>query len=312
MRNRWMRWTAAGGACAGIVAAGAGTVWYTAGDARGRTVVDTSASMRVSAADANDASRYWTPKRMAAATPVDRRSGGVTGQTFSSQAIVQSKAFGGVPTIGALFFNNGQGDHFCTASVVQSSSQRLLITAAHCIHGGKGKKYATKVAFVPKYDQGKRPYGTWTAKMLLVDQRWVTSTDPDLDFGFIALNDRSGKTIQKAVGYNKLAINQGTGKTVNVAGYPKIAFDPRDRPIYCRTKTAKQSQFQIRMDCTGFYGGTSGSPWLLNYSYTTQKGDINGVIGGYQGGGNTASRSYSAYFDKDVYNLRAAADKRAA
>lgn len=311
MRKRWMRWTAAGGACAGIAAAGAVTVWSAQGDAQGRTVADTSASMRISAADAGDTSRYWTANRMAKATPVDRPNGGAPGRSLSAQSIVQSKAFAGVPTIGALFFNNGQGDHFCTASVVQSSSQRLLITAAHCLHGGKGKQYATKVAFVPKYDRGKRPYGTWTAKMLLVDQRWITSTDPDLDFGFIALNDRSGKTIQKAVGYNRLAINQGVGKTVNVAGYPKIAFDPRDRPIYCRTKTAQQSKFQIRMDCTGFYGGTSGSPWLLNYSYTTQKGDINGVIGGYQGGGNTASRSYSAYFDKDVDNLRAAADKRA-
>ena len=76
MRNRWMRWTAAGGACAGIVAAGAATVWYTEGDAQGRAVADTSASMRISAADAGDASRYWTANRMAAATPIDRPTGG--------------------------------------------------------------------------------------------------------------------------------------------------------------------------------------------------------------------------------------------
>src|ERR1700737_2337523 len=34
---------------------------------------------------------------------------------------------------GALFYNDASGDHFCTASVVESPKMNLLITAAHCI-----------------------------------------------------------------------------------------------------------------------------------------------------------------------------------
>ncbi|MFC6881085.1 MULTISPECIES: trypsin-like serine peptidase [Actinomadura] len=309
--RKW--WTVVLGTSAGVVAAGAGTVWLSSGDGAEKRVVDTSASVRISAADSNEAARYWTAKRMAAAKPVGRAEapGGAARTQAAAQAVPRSTAFHGIPTLGALFFNNGSGDHYCTASVVHSYSKKLLITAAHCIHGGRGAGYVSKVAFVPKYEKGKRPYGTWTAKMLLVDQRWASKSDPDLDFGFIGLNPLKGKTIEAAVGYNMLGVNQGVGKYVNVTGYPRIAYDKRDQPIYCRAKTARQSKYQVRMDCSGFYGGTSGSPWLLKYNGKTHTGYINGVIGGYQGGGNTHWRSFSPYFDNDVNVLRSAADKRA-
>ncbi|MFG1999596.1 trypsin-like serine peptidase [Spirillospora sp. NPDC048911] len=301
------RVTAAVVASTGVVAAGAGAVAYARHDPATRTV-GTVSSVEISATDAGAAEQYWTAQRLAKATPVAQKDG-ASGQATVLAA--RSKAFGGVPSIGALFFNNGQGDHYCTASVVNSYSKKLLITAAHCLHGGKGGRYATKIAFVPKYDKGKRPYGTWTAKRLVVPQRWSKYGDADLDFGFISLNPRSGKKIQNVVGANSLSINKGVGRKVNVAGYPRIVWDRRDRPIYCVTTTRKQSRYQLRMDCSGFHGGTSGSPWLLNYNTRTRTGSINGVIGGYQGGGNVHYISYSPYFDKDVYNLRSWTDKHA-
>ncbi|MQY02786.1 trypsin-like serine peptidase [Actinomadura macrotermitis] len=293
----------------GVVVAGAGAVLLAGNRAQGHVVGDMSAGVLISATDAGETERYWTDRRMGGATPIDQRAD--DGVRAASGSVARSKTFGGIPTLGALFFNNGGGDHYCTASVVHSGSHSLILTAAHCLHGGRGGHYARKIAFVPKYDRGRRPYGVWTVKSMTVHRNWVSKGDVDLDFGYAALNKRGGRTIEKAVGYNKLAINQGTGKWVNIAGYPKIVHDRRDHPIYCRTKTKRKSKYQIRMDCTGFYGGTSGSPWLLNYSGRTHTGYINGVIGGYQGGGSTASTSYSPYFDRDVYDLRTAADKRA-
>jgi V8-like Glu-specific endopeptidase len=303
------RVTAAVVASTGVVAAGAGAVAYASGGTTKTQVADTVASAEISSADAGETERYWTNQRMAKATPLNSRNG-VSAERATAQA-AKAAAFGGIPTLGAVFFNNGAGDHYCTASVVASKSKRLLLTAAHCIHGGKGGRYASKVAFVPKYDRGKRPYGTWTARRLVVDKRWQRNSDPDLDFGFISLNTRSGRTIQGVVGSNRLAINQGAGRTVNVAGYPRIVWDRRDRPIWCRVTTKRQSRYQLRMDCGGFYGGTSGSPWLLKYNTRTHTGYINGVIGGYQGGGNTANISYSPYFDKDIYNMRGWTDRHA-
>ena len=63
------------------------------------------------------------------------------------------QAFAGTPAVGALFtMSAGQlGQHFCTASVVDSPDGDLAITAAHCVTSTSGT-----VAFVPGYDNGTR------------------------------------------------------------------------------------------------------------------------------------------------------------
>lgn len=313
-----MRVTYAVVAVTGVTAVTAGGVLISQGHAKSHTVADTSASLQISSVDAQDAEKYWTPQRLASATPVGGPKaaaptapsavGPQMGErSVTAQSVPKSSTFGGIPTLGAVFFNNGNGNHYCTASVIHSYSQSLLLTAAHCIHGGRGGGYAKNVAFVPKFDSGKRPYGIWTAKTLVVDRRWASNSDPDLDYGFIGVWPRGGRKIEQVVGYNKLAINQGMSNWVNVAGYPSRS----NRPIYCKTHTARQWKYQVRMDCTGFYGGTSGSPWLLWYNSRSHTGYVNGVIGGYQEGGSVSWRSYSPYFDGDVYNLRKAADARA-
>lgn len=200
---------------------------------------------------------------------------------------------------GALFYNDAKGDHFCSAGVVSSPHKNLLITAAHCIHGGKGGSYNKNVVFVPEYRNGATPYGVWTTKLLLVDDRWIQSSDPDLDVGFISVDPSGGKEIADVLGANSLGINLGFTHVVRVVGYP----DSSEEPIACMNKTSQQSAHQLRFACGGYFGGTSGSPWLTRFDPTTKTGQIVGVIGGYQQGGATDSVSYSPYFDDDVKNL---------
>ena len=69
--------------------------------------------------------------------------------------------FNGVPTVGALFFTTGSGRHYCTASVVDSDTEDLVITAAHCVYGSG---YATHLEFVPGYQDGREPYGAWAVQ----------------------------------------------------------------------------------------------------------------------------------------------------
>jgi V8-like Glu-specific endopeptidase len=301
-RVRAVALTSAGAGClamAGSLAVAGGALGSGAGGAPPtRRMVVTEAAVSES---------YWTPDRMQDATPEDPRAPGEVPDATSRSALRQSTVFHGVPTIGALFFRNGSGDHYCTASVIDSRRRNLLITAAHCIHGGKGRGYASQVAFVPRYDGGRRPYGIWTAKMLIVKWGWIHYSDPDLDFGFVAVNPQHGHEIANVVGSNRLASDQGFGHTVNVAGYPA----GKDHAIYCRGTAKKQARYQLRFDCAGFTGGTSGSPWLLSYNSKTKTGYTNGVIGGYQRGGKYAYISYSPYFDKDVRELWDDADRAA-
>jgi V8-like Glu-specific endopeptidase len=202
--------------------------------------------------------------------------------------------------VGALFSQDGGASHFCTASVVASPRHDLLITAAHCINGGKnGGGYAKDLVFVPGYRDGSQPYGVWRVSKLFVAPQWARSSNPDYDVGFVALDDNGGKNIQDVLGANHVGFNPRFQSLVHVTGYP----DKSDAPVTCRNLTAKQSATQLRFSCHGFFGGTSGSPWVARFNPLTRTGTIIGVIGGYQAGGDTDSVSYSSYFGDGIRGL---------
>jgi V8-like Glu-specific endopeptidase len=200
--------------------------------------------------------------------------------------------------VGALFEGGGtSGGHFCTASVVDSPARNLLITAAHCINGGKGGGYARGIVFIPGYRNGAAPYGVWTAQRLVVSPRWADSSDPDDDVGFVVLRPLRGRNIQQLLGASKLGSDTGYQYTVRVTGYPSSA----GRPVSCLTRTSRESATQLQFDCDGFTDGTSGSPWVTQPK--SGPGTVVGVIGGFQEGGDRAEVSYSPYFGTGIQQL---------
>ena len=195
--------------------------------------------------------------------------------------------------------SDGSGDHFCTASVVDSPAEDLLITAAHCINEGNGSGYEQDIVFIPDYRDGDAPYGIWTPERLLVAPQWATSANPDFDVGFVVLQSHDGQNIQQVLGGNRLAIDSGYRYLVRVTGYP----DSANAPITCLNWTSRQSATQLQFNCDGFTGGTSGSPWVTQFDTRSRTGTIVGVIGGYQQGGDTPSVSYSAFLGSDIQQL---------
>jgi V8-like Glu-specific endopeptidase len=240
---------------------------------------------------------YWTRTRLLDASPLSGagRSGlRLRGQSGSARASVLSLR------VGALFVREGSANHFCTASVVASPGRDLLITAAHCINGGKGGGgYRQDIVFIPGYRDGQAPDGIWTVRRLLVAPQWISGSDPSLDVGFVVLQPHDGQNIEDVLGANRLGIDSGYRYLVRVTGYPASA----DAPITCINWTTRQSATQLRFDCGGFTGGTSGSPWVAHFSSRTRTGTIVGIIGGYQAGGDTAAISYSSYLGQAVRQL---------
>ena len=255
---------------------------------------------------------YWTDERIAAATPLeeaapqldasDKIDAPLVGEqivvepTEATEASVAASSFVGTPSVGTLFHSDGHADHYCTASVVTSPHQQLIITAAHCVRSRSG--WVTHVAFVPQFHDGKRPFGTWALRAFAVDSRWISHRDQDLDFAFAGVRLLNGRTIQSRVGSHGLIINQGWNHPVTVIGYP----DRKPRPIRC-TATAQKVpglRYQSKFVCGGYTNGTSGSPWLLTRSGRQY---VNAVLGGFEEGGVIDSVSYSSYFDADVHNL---------
>ncbi|WP_371481699.1 serine protease [Kitasatospora sp. NBC_00315] len=194
--------------------------------------------------------------------------------------------------IGTLSVGTAQGPRACTASVVHSTRRDLLVTAAHCVDDGQGGP-PEDLVFTPGYRKGLAPYGSWPVDAVTVDRRWTEDLDPEYDVAFVTVRPVGGRQIEDVVGANALGGTDGFGVAVSVTGYPYAA----EEPITCSARTASQSPTQERFDCDGYANGTSGSPWV------TSDGQVVGVIGGYQEGGDTDRVSYSITFDDRVTQL---------
>jgi hypothetical protein len=115
----------------------------------------------------------------------------------------------------------------------------------------------------------------------------------------VVLQPLDGKNIEEVLGANQIGFDAGFDHLVRVTGYPASA----DAPVTCMNRTSQQSARQVRFECGGFLGGTSGSPWVTGFDPRTRTGTIVGVIGGYQEGGATDAISYSAYLNSDIRQL---------
>lgn len=228
-------------------------------------------------------------------------------QTTDAQAapavMRAARAFTGTPPVGALFIDlSGRLQHFCTAAVVRSRAGNLLITAAHCLSGKRIRLGpGGNVSFAPRYHNGVFPYGRWPVMREYVDSNWARYHDPNDDFALLVVG-APGQRIQKLTGAETLETGQKMPRLVQVVGYP----DGTQMPVTC---TAPADYFdpgsyrQLIFRCGGYTGGTSGGPFLTDIRGRAQTGEVVGVIGGYQQGGDYANISYSSQFRSSVAAL---------
>jgi V8-like Glu-specific endopeptidase len=258
--------------------------------------------------------QYWTAARMASATSEDTGAKGVPLSRYAPQTTVPdvtaarlpSAYVNGRPSIGIVFFRGRDlKTHFCTAFVVNSRTRNLIMMAAHCRPG-------TSQAFVPGYrihGATVAPYGIWPLLRSYTDRRFSpTGSGTDFDYAFAKVGrNAAGRQIQDVTHGNTLATTPAYANTwVGVTGYPKTGAAPADRPVTCWAPTRRLAGYpQMEFLCNGYYGGTSGSPWLIHYLAKTNTGTVIGLIGGVGGGGPNAWTSYSPMFDRNTIALYA-------
>lgn len=253
----------------------------------------------------DEARRFWGPSRPADASD-DGDGADADARTDAQRITGSARHFDGVPSVGILFYTgDDMKNHHCTASVVHSPKGNLIVTAGHCSFGDDA-------AFVPDYQQGssKQPYGIWPVERTFVDPRRDDSgAASDLDFAFATVKpDSRGRQIERVTGANRLVRTPGYTNRVTVIGYPSADDDPADQAIRCTAMTSRlEDRKQLRMNCDGFFSGTSGSPWLTHFNEKTKTGDLVGVLGGLNGGGpdgdDSAKVSYSPINDDEIFKL---------
>ena len=160
------------------------------------------------------------------------------------------QAFAGTPAVGALFtMSAGQlGQHFCTASVVDSPDGDLAITAAHCVTGTSGT-----VAFVPGYDHGhdavRRVDGDQGLRRPGVELLVEPGRRLRLPARQPARLERAGRGRDRG----GTASHRHAGQPASwsqVIGYPNAT----DQPITCQNRLSEPMADQLEFDCGWLHG----------------------------------------------------------
>ncbi|MFD0659517.1 trypsin-like serine peptidase [Thermocatellispora tengchongensis] len=181
--------------------------------------------------------QYWTPRRMLAAQPMGapapRRNSGSSAPTqgtpWATRGVsaagtqgtpwtVRPASTGGrlarvpnspglrwddggtvVRTTGRVFFTTADGrNSSCSGTAVTSANESVVMTAGHCVklNGAFHRNWV----FVPAFDDGRRPFGTWVATWLMTTPQWNAREDINFDVAAAVVAPLDGRTLTDAVG----------------------------------------------------------------------------------------------------------------
>ncbi|MEV1239503.1 trypsin-like peptidase domain-containing protein [Nonomuraea sp. NPDC049750] len=245
--------------------------------------------------------RYWTPQKMEAAQPLDapapkkqaKLAMGAPGEPATvpptsapgNAAQAQAANSGGsawtrggaiTKTTGRVFFTYQGRNASCSGSAVTSANKSVVLTAGHCVK--MGGAFHTNWVFVPGYDKGSRPNGTWAATKLLTTPQWNASEDMDFDVAAAVVAPLRGNALTDVVGGQGVAFNQARRQQMYAFGYPAAAPYDGSKLTYCGGRAFDDFLMSKDQGLTcDMTGGSSGGPWFLNFNETTGLGTQNSV-----------------------------------
>lgn len=255
-----------------------------------------------SAAEARAIAAKWTPDAMRSAIPLDTlildRTKRLTSKVAKGKAQVikptaapgggvSTQAFpaggGAYPgngavrsTIGRVFFTFQGRRASCSGDAVTSGNKSVVLTAGHCVK--LEGAFHTDWVFVPGYNNGNAPFGTWTARQTMSTPQWVATEDINFDVGAAVVNTINGQWLADVVGAQGVAFNQARGQRMYAFGYPAAAPYDGTKLIYCSGTVI--NDFLLSSDLgmlCNMTGGASGGPWFLSFNEGTGSGIQNSV-----------------------------------
>ena len=176
---------------------------------------------------------------------------------------------------GKLFFKIGNNSFLCSASLIKPG---IAVTAAHCVANYGQKQFYSDWTFVPAYNNGSAPYGSWTAASATIKTAYYDGTDSCAQYGVICpddvavltLNPQSGHYAGEyagwfGYGWNGYSYNSSSQALITQLGYP-VALDGgllmqrNDSQGFVSTSNSNNTIIGSLMT-----GGSSGGPWLVNF-----------------------------------------------
>lgn len=177
------------------------------------------------AATPRQVERFWTPRRMEDARPLemtvgdDGRADVHLGRrptaAHASYSLVETPEVVPYAWNGRLFVVLDGKEGFCSATAIESASRRLVLTAGHCVNSGPedghSGTWATDLEFVPGFNLGVAPYGTFALSGTpRAPRHWVKEGNPDFDLGaFLTEPNAEGLALDDAVGGGARIVTDG-------------------------------------------------------------------------------------------------------
>ncbi|WP_433439221.1 trypsin-like serine peptidase [Nonomuraea sp. CA-141351] len=256
-----------------------------------------------SASEQRQVLTYWTEQRMETAKPLDAPNPKTgtkltmdepaegtpwtappTGTTRAGVELQAARSSGQawtgggtvVKTTGRIFFTTQGRNASCSGSAVTSANKSVVLTAGHCVK--LNGTFHTNWVFVPGYNNGQRPFGTWAATKLLTTPQWNSGEDINFDVAAAVVAPLEGKTLVDVVGGQGVAFNQQRRQQMYGFGYPAAAPYDGSKLIYCSGRTFDDYLMSDDQGLTcNMTGGASGGPWMLNFNESTGLGTQNSV-----------------------------------
>jgi V8-like Glu-specific endopeptidase len=233
----------------------------------------------------------------AASAQADVRPG--LAASASSIRVLNSSADGTRTNGKILGVDPANGTFSCSGTALNTPSRSIVLTAGHCVieHGSVTRR----LAFVPAYDQGKRPFGTFTVESVHVMPQWRHSENPDFDLAALRVKPSKLGALTDVVGARGFVTSKSRLAAFQIFGYP-AAHAGGEELRSCRAHGLGADPLT-----THFVGpptmpascdmaaGSSGGAWIFDGEF------VGGVTSySYQG---RPTQLFSPYFGPEIGNF---------
>ena len=189
-----------------------------------------------------------------------------------------------------------EGPYTCSGTAIDTPSRSIVLTAGHCVieQGREGHS----IVFVPAYDHGSHPFGTFPVESVYVTPQWRRRENPDFDLAALRVGPSRLGLLTDVVGGRGYATGKSRLAAFQIFGYP-AAHAGGEELRSCRAHGLGLDPFTDR-----FFGrptmpascdlaaGASGGAWLFGGEY------VSGVTSYSYSGRPT--QLFSPYFGQEI------------
>src|SRR5262249_27575420 len=223
---------------------------------------------------------FWTRERIRRARPLGAerpaaRSGfrKPTGPGANETEISDTTTFP-ESTAGKVFMKIGHGLFECSGSALNTANASRVFTAGHCVvNGGGNRKWAKRFTFIPGYNDGDRPFGTFHAQEVWSTKPWVHHGNFGFDMGAAVMGTNAdGQHLVDVAGGRGIVFYQPREQSFQAFGYPAAGAFNGGELWRCDADFAGTDQTAVagpagnKIGCN-LPGGASGGGWIIGGQY---------------------------------------------